>query len=165
MAETLASRLAVDHVELDRLFHLPGWTELPLDDFRRQVADLIGTDGWVVDGNYLAVRDLVWARADTVVWMDPPRAVVMARVISRSLARVLLQRELWNGNRERWRFLFSTDPAKSIIAWAWTQHRAYRDRYSAAMNDPALAHLTFLRLRSASDAERWLAAVEKQPRS
>jgi adenylate kinase family enzyme len=165
MAEKLASRLGVDHVELDRLFHLPGWTELPPDEFRRQVADLIGTDGWVVDGNYLAVRDLVWARADTVVWLDPPRAVVMGRVISRSLARVLLRRELWNGNRERWRFLFSMDPAKSIIVWAWTQHRAYRNRYSTAMSDPALVHLTFLRLRSGSEAERWLASVGHQARS
>ena len=165
MAEKLASRLGVDHVELDSLFHLPDWTELPLDEFRRQVADLIGADGWVVDGNYLAVRDLVWARADTVVWLDPPRAVVMGRVISRSLARVLLKRALWNGNRERWRFLFSMDPAKSIIVWAWTQHAAYRDRYSAAMSDPALAHLTFLRFRSASDTERWLASVGNQARS
>jgi len=75
----------------------------------------------------------------------------MFRVVSRSLARVVFRRDLWSGNRERWSYLLSTDPAKSIVAWSWTQHRAYRDRYSAAMSDPAWAHLMFIRLRSAAD--------------
>jgi adenylate kinase family enzyme len=159
MAETLASRLGARHVELDSLFHLPNWAELPVDEFRRQVAELSEDDSWVVDGNYSTVRDLVWTRADAVVWVDPPRSVVMRRVIFRSLARVIFRRELWNANRERWRYLLSADPAKSIIVWAWTQHQAYRDRYSAAMTDPCWAHLTFIRLRSASDAEDFLSSV------
>ena len=159
LAGTLAARLGVPHVELDALFHLPEWGELPADEFRRQVADLTAADGWVVDGNYLTARDVVWGRADTVVWVDPPRALVMFRVVSRSVARVVFRRDLWNGNRERWSSLLSTDPAKSIVAWSWTQHRAYRDRYSAAMSDPAWAHLTFVRLRSASDTAGLLSSL------
>jgi adenylate kinase family enzyme len=163
LAATLAVRLGVPHIELDALFHLPNWTELPADEFRRQVADLTAAEGWVVDGNYLSGRDVVWGRADTVVWVDPPRALVTFRVVARSLTRVLRRRELWNGNRERWRNLLSTDPARSIIAWSWTQHQAYRDRYSAAMTDPAWAHLTFIRLRSASDTEKLLSSLGPQP--
>ena len=38
---------------------------------------------WVIDGNYTSqVKDLVWARADTVVWLDLPRRTVMRRIIS-----------------------------------------------------------------------------------
>ncbi|HEX3841489.1 MAG TPA: hypothetical protein VHU85_11900 [Acidimicrobiales bacterium] len=163
LAARLAARLGVPYIELDAVFHLPNWTELPADEFRRQVADLTATGGWVVDGNYLNGRDVVWGRADTVVWVDPPRALVTFRVVSRSLGRVLRRRELWNGNREHWRNLLSTDPAKSIIAWSWTQHQAYRDRYSATMTDPAWANLTFIRLRSASDREKLLSSVGLQP--
>jgi adenylate kinase family enzyme len=163
LAGTLAARLGVPHIELDALFHLPDWTELPVEEFRRQVADLTATDGWVVDGNYLSVRDVVWHRADTVVWVDPPRALVMFRVVTRSLARVLGQRELWNGNRERWRNLVSTDPARSIVAWSWTQHQPYRDRYSSAMTDPAWADLAFIRLRSASDTRTLLSSFGPRP--
>lgn len=163
LAEILAARLGTPHVELDALFHLPNWGDLPVDEFRRQVADLTAADSWVVDGNYLSVRDVVWDRADTVVWVDPPRALVMFRVVARSLARVLCKRQLWNGNRERWRDLLSTDPARSIVAWSWTQHQPYRDRYASAMTDPAWAHLTFVRLRSASDTEKLLSSLGRQP--
>jgi hypothetical protein len=40
------------------------------------------------------------------------------------------------------------DPERSIIMWSWTQHEKYRFRYAAAMADPALAHLSWIRLRS-----------------
>jgi hypothetical protein len=69
----LAGSLGVPFVELDAIFHLPGWGELPRDDFRQRVSEALTADRWVVDGNYSAVQDLVWQRADTVVWLDPPR--------------------------------------------------------------------------------------------
>src|SRR6266571_7794353 len=65
LASELAARLHVPHVELDAIFHQPGWTPLPEEEFTAAVAAAVAADGWVVDGNYSAVRPLVWARADT----------------------------------------------------------------------------------------------------
>ncbi|HEX2361691.1 MAG TPA: hypothetical protein VHI11_06435, partial [Jiangellaceae bacterium] len=76
LARELAARLRVPHVELDAIFHQPNWTRLPTDEFRQRVADAVAGDGWVVDGNYSSVRDLVWQRADAVVWLDFSRATV-----------------------------------------------------------------------------------------
>ena len=72
LARRLAAALEVPHVELDAIFHQPGWTELPVEEFRERVRLELAAEGWVVDGNYTAVRDLVWAAADTVVWLDRP---------------------------------------------------------------------------------------------
>jgi adenylate kinase family enzyme len=83
----LAASLGVPFVELDAIFHQPDWVELPRDDFREQVSAALAAPGWVVDGNYSAVRDLVWDQADTVVWLDLPRRLVMRRVILRTLRR------------------------------------------------------------------------------
>src|SRR5215475_11726512 len=69
LGRELAGRLAVPFVELDAIFHQPGWTPLPEDEFRRRVAEIAAGDGWVIDGNYSAVQPLVWERADTVVWV------------------------------------------------------------------------------------------------
>jgi adenylate kinase family enzyme len=159
LAARLAAQLGVPHVELDALFHQPGWTELPGPEFRRHVAAATDGEGWVIDGNYSAVRPLVWQRADTVVWLDLPRAIVLRRIVGRTLARAILRKTLWNGNRERWRNLTTLDPEQSVIAWSWTHRATYRERYGGAMEDPAWAHCRFVRLRSARDVEAFLAGV------
>jgi ABC-type phosphonate transport system ATPase subunit len=61
VAKALAARLSVRHVELDAIYHQANWTPLPTDQFRRRVADAITSDGWVVDGNYSSVRDVIWS--------------------------------------------------------------------------------------------------------
>jgi adenylate kinase family enzyme len=88
LGRELATRLAVPYTELDAVFHQPDWVPLPKDDFRRRVTALAAEDGWVIDGNYGTVLPLVWARADTVVWLDPPRRTVMRRIIWRSFCRI-----------------------------------------------------------------------------
>jgi adenylate kinase family enzyme len=159
LARKLAAALAIPHLELDSMFHQPGWQELDRELFRERVAAFTEAPGWVVDGNYSAVRDIVWSRADTVIWVDPPRHRVMRQVIWRTLRRTVTRVELWNGNREPWQNLYRLDPHESIIAWAWTSHHKYRERFARAQADPAFAHLTFIRLRTPVDSERLLRAV------
>jgi adenylate kinase family enzyme len=158
LARELASILKVPHLELDGIFHQPGWASLPTEEFRAQVADFTTRDGWVTDGNYSVVRDLIWERADTVAWLDLPRHLVMRRLIWRTLRRMVTRQELWNGNRESVRNLVSLDPEKSIIVWAWTTHAANRAAYLAASQDPGNAHLTFIRLTSPRAVKRFLAS-------
>ena len=146
LAAELAAALAIPHLELDGVFHQAGWQPLPRPDFRAAVAGFAAGDAWVIDGNYRAVQDLVWARADTVVWLDPSRARVMRQLGRRTLLRMVRRDELWNGNRESWTGLFRAAPEKSILRWAWTQHVATRERYRQAQADPAHAHLEFVRL-------------------
>lgn len=155
----LARALGVPFVELDQIFHQPGWHELPLDEFRARVAEAVAGGRWVVDGNYSAVRDLAWARADTVVWLDLPRWLIMRRVVARTLRRVVTREELWNGNREPLGNLYRVDPTKNIIRWAWVRYPVYRERYAAAMVDPANQHLTFVRVRTPPEIEALLASA------
>ncbi|HZT67553.1 MAG TPA: AAA family ATPase [Acidimicrobiales bacterium] len=158
LARRLASALGVPLIELDAIHHLPNWEPIDPARFQAIVEEMTAADGWVIDGNYrVVVSDgPVWARADTVVWLDPPRRTVMRQVIQRSLWRVLTRRQLWNQNRERLSNLFAWDPEESVIRWAWTQHDKYRDRFESAMGSPDLAHLRFVRLRSRRQAERLL---------
>ena len=156
LARELAETLGVPHLELDAVHHQPGWAPLPTDEFRRIVAARAAAGGWVIDGNYGRVRDLVWARADTVVWLDLPKRTVMRQVVWRTLRRVALRRELWNGNRERWRNFLTWNPEQSVISWAWHKHAPDRAKYAAAAASPASAHLRFIRLTSRRDVARFL---------
>jgi adenylate kinase family enzyme len=164
-ARDLAARLGVSHVELDAIFHQPDWTPLDDDEFARRVAAATEGDAWVTDGNYRRVTmdGPVWARADTVVWIDPPDRVIMSQVVTRTLARTIGRRELWNGNRESFRNVFRRDPHRSIIAWAWSTRNSNRVRYRQAMIDPAHAHLRFVRLGSRRQARAFLDALGRLP--
>jgi adenylate kinase family enzyme len=159
LARALAHRLGLAHVELEALFHGPGWTQPEPDAFRASVAGALdaATDGWVACGNYSVVRGpVVWARADTVVVLDLPKALVMRRIVARTLRRVIRREELWNGNREPWRNLGAWDPERNIIRWAWVRHEEYRDRYRRASEDPANAHLDFVFLRSPAEVDAFV---------
>ena len=162
VARELAAILGVPYLELDGVFHQPDWEPLPAEDFRRTVAAQAAADGWVIDGNYSTDRPLVWARADTVVWLDLPRRIVMRQIIWRTLRRVAGRVELWNGNREHWRNFFTLNPEESVISWAWHKHAEYRARYSAAAADPANAHLRFVRLTGREETGRFLAEARRE---
>ena len=164
LARELAATLGVPYLELDAVHHLPDWEPRPAGEFRRIVAAKAAADGWVIDGNYGKVRDLVWARADTVVWLDLPKRTVMRQIVWRTLRRVARRQELWNGNRERWRNFFSWNPEQSVISWAWHKHASDHAKYAAAAADPANAHLRFIRLTSRRDAVRFLAKA-RPPRA
>lgn len=157
LAGALASKLGVAHVELDALHWEPGWVEAPDDVFLARVEAATAGGAWVVDGNYAVARDLLWRRADTLVWLDYERPVVMARVVWRTLRRAALRETLWNGNRER--LLPNLWGPDSVIAWAWTTWARRRREYEALLASDAYGHLRVLRFARPADAARWLAGT------
>lgn len=149
LARAISQRTSVSWVQLDAIFHQANWTPLPRPEFRAAITEQVAADSWVIDGNYTgSVGDLVLARADTVVWLDLPRHVVMRQIILRTVRRILTREELWNGNRERPRNFFSLDKEQSVIVWAWVTHGQNRRRFLAAQDQPAYQGLRFVRLRS-----------------
>jgi adenylate kinase family enzyme len=153
LARALARRLDAPYVELDAHFHQAGWREATTEEFTASVAAATAGERWVVDGNYTAVRDLLWSRATTFVWLDYPRHVGTLRAIRRTARRLLRREVLWNGNREQLRNLLS---AEHPIRWSWRQHPIRRADYEAALADPAQAHLDVVRLRDPAETARWL---------
>jgi len=153
----LAVRLDAPPVELDALHWGPDWTPRELSEFRERVRRATEGTRWIVDGNYSAVRDIVWSRADTLVWLDYPLSRILWRLLRRTMHRVLSREELWNGNRERLATAFFH--RESLFFWAVKTHRRRRREYPAAFRQPAFAYTTVIRFGSPGSAERWLASV------
>jgi adenylate kinase family enzyme len=159
LAATLAECFGISHVELDALHWEPDWTEAPLPTFRLRVHEAVKRKAWVIDGNYSAVRDIVWPRADTVVWLDYGLPTIFARLLWRTFRRVFTREELWSGNRERlWAQLATRD---SIFLWALQTYRRRRREYPTLFAKPEYAHLRVIRLRSPRQARRFLACLER----
>lgn len=154
LARSLAQRFNIPHIELDALHWGPNWTPATRDDFRERVTQALVGDVWVTDGNYNMVRDIVWNRADTLIWLDYSLWVIYRRLIPRTVRRVVSREELFSGNRESVRgAIFSRD---SLVMWALKTHHSRRQRYEADLTSPEYAHLTVLRFRHPGDTDRWL---------
>lgn len=157
LGATLAACLACPLVEFDHLYWRPGWQPAPPEEFRASVAAALAGERWVACGNYRVVRDLVWGRADTLVWLDYPLPLSLYRLWRRTWRRIVTQEELWGGNRESWRAQFFS--RESLLLYAVRTHRRRRREIDAMLAEAAYAHLTVLRFRRPAATAAWLAAA------
>jgi len=162
-ARELARILGVPHVELDALNWGPNWTMVDEGLFRGRVDAATSADGWVVDGNYggRGAREIVWSRADTVVWLDLPLWLILARLTRRNIARIRSGEEIWpgTGNRESIRGSFLS--RESLYVWALRSYGRRNRLLPELLAQPEYAHLAVHRLTRPSAAERWLAAQRR----
>ena len=155
-AARLAARIGVPHLEVDALYHLAGWQPATQAQVAVALAEFLdgpGRDGWVLDGNYSHLAAVAALEADLVVWLDPPRAVQMARLVRRTLVRAALRTQLWNGNRERASSWLRRDPEHNILLWGWRMQPVQRARFTERA---ATSAVPWVRLRTSRAARRWL---------
>lgn len=150
LAARVAAVLGVPHVEIDALFHGPGWSRRP--SFEADVHRFSADPGWVTEWQYRSVRDHLAARADLLLWLDLPRRRVMRQVIRRTLLRRVRRQVLWNGNIEPPFRTILTDP-EHIVRWAWNTHAETAKRVRRLLDDQP--SLTVVRIRSRYEAARW----------
>jgi len=141
----------VRHVEIDALFHGPGWN--PRETFVAEVDEFSAAPSWVTEWQYSAVRARLAERADLVVWLDLSRATVMRRVVQRTVRRRLRRQELWNGNIEpALRTAFSD--RDHIVRWAWSTYHTSAQRIADLQEQRP--DLIIVRLRDRHGVQQWI---------
>jgi adenylate kinase family enzyme len=85
LAAEIARRTHLPLVHLDRHYWRSGWVEPEKEEWTAQVAALAAAERWVMDGNYGGTLPLRLGRADTVVWLDLPVWLCLARIVRRAL--------------------------------------------------------------------------------
>jgi hypothetical protein len=159
LARELSAGLGVPHVELDSLYFGPDFSRAPLSLLRERTSAAIAGERWVTDGNKRAVRDLVWPRADTIVWLDYPFYVSVWRLAKRARTRTLaLSAEAAQTDRRAGLPKQMLAAATGVLT-ALRSHRGQRRRYPRMFAEPANQHLAVARLRSPRAARQWVARV------
>lgn len=156
LAQTLSKRLGIPYVELDGLFWEPNWQEASPLDFWLRVETAIEPDAWVVAGNYRLVRDMIWERAELIIWLDYPFQIVFWRLLTRTIRRAWTQEELWSGNRETfWRHLKLWSP-DSLFHWLFKTYWRRKREIPMLLSLPEYTHLKSLHFKHPHEAEEWL---------
>lgn len=160
LAKQLSEHLHLEYVELDALHWQPNWTPSPLPEFReRAQAVLSATDGWVVAGNYHVVRDLVWPKAEAIMWLDYSLPLVFRQLLVRTIRRSVLREELWNGNREKFWWHLKLWSDESLFHWLFKTYWRRKREYPLLLAQPEHAHLHPIRFSSPGETKNWLASL------
>ena len=147
LAERLGTLLEIPAIELDGLAWEPGWREAHVDVFRDRIQHALAGDAWTTSGNYTTdAQDLIWTRADTVVYLDMPIPLLVWRVLTRSWGRRNVV--LWGTNTEQFWPHLKVWSRDSLVYFALTTTRRRRRQFEAWQHDPRWSHIRFHRLRS-----------------
>ena len=85
LARDLGERLGLPVVHLDAHFWQAGWVESDKTDWLEWQRKALLEPRWIMDGNYGGTLDMRLTAADTVIFLDLPREVCVARVVGRAL--------------------------------------------------------------------------------
>jgi adenylate kinase family enzyme len=150
-ARRLGAILKLKVIHLDSLYWSPGWVEMPKDEWRATVEELLKKDSWIMDGNYGGTLDTRLAACDTVIFLDISRLVCLSRVLKR---RALYSRrsrpDMAEGCPEK--------IDREFIKWIWDYPRKRRP----AVLEKLKAHSqtkSVIVLKSQAEIENFLKAV------
>jgi hypothetical protein len=115
----------------------------------------------VVEGNYADVQDLIWIRAQLLVWLDFPLPLILWRLLRRTFLRLLTGEAFASGTREQLSRILGK---RSIFIWAIRSHRRRRQLYEELLASRRYAHLQVVRLRSPAAVVDWLASISELAR-
>ena len=159
LAEKLAKRFDLNYIELDALNWEPHWQAAPPEVFRARVEKATQAEKWIVAGNYHIVRDLIWPKAEAILWLDYPLLTVLWQLTRRSFTRWWTQELLWGTNREPlWTHfkLWSTD---SLYHWLFKTYWRRKRDYPTLFSQPEHQHLKLIRFAHPNETEAWLKSL------
>ncbi|MFJ3946378.1 P-loop NTPase family protein [Streptomyces griseoaurantiacus] len=156
VAKELSRISELPHIELDTLRYERNWREVPAGVFYSGVEAITDTEDWIIDGNYAAVRQLTWSRAQFVLWLDYPLSITLRRLVIRTLHRLGTKENSDSRNPER---LIRVLGRRSIILWALRSHAPLRQEYEMTVSDYS-GNTHIARHRSPAETETWLNSLE-----
>jgi adenylate kinase family enzyme len=155
LARALGARLGAPVIHLDALHWMAGWVESDAADFKARVDEAVGAPRWVCDGGFTSASALRFQRADTILWLDPPRLTCLWRALRRvATGYGRVRPDMAPGCPERF------DLGFLLYIWRW--NRDTRPKMDAAIAAHG-AHARLVRLTTDREVAAWLEGVVSPP--
>ena len=148
VSSLLGESLGLEVIFLDRHYYRPGWKSISTDCWREEVARLVSSDQWIMDGDFSNTFDIRFPRAEAVIDLAYSRYRCLFQAVKRLAFAVPQGRsDLPVGCRE------SLDT--SLLKWIWRYPIANRPRIDEAMRKWG-SHIVYLKFTSPRQLDRWI---------
>ena len=148
LARGLAERLSLPYFPSDPFYWEDNWKPASPKRIQQQLLKVVEQEAWVLDGNFDEYRELVWQRADCLIWLDYSLLTILSRVIARNLHWALTRQSTWSGNRMTFQRAFSG------ICHAIRSHPTKRKNYPNYIAE--LTEAVVYHFRESRETETWL---------
>jgi adenylate kinase family enzyme len=142
----LAHKLGLPIFHMDQLNWQPGWVESSKDEIRQKLARIIRTGRWLIDGTYCGTLGERLVHADTVIYLDYPIRLCVARLLRRIWTyRGRTRPDMTEGCPERFDLEFL------IYLLRWNSGPRVRTEARLKGHEDKI-----IRLRSPDELQRWM---------
>lgn len=159
LAKQLSEKIQAEFIDLDSLHWEPDWVEVPDELFRERVETATSSQAWVVAGNYHVVRDIIWPRAEVILWLDYPFHIVFWRLLTRTIRRVATKEKLFSGNVENGWMHLRLWSQESLFHWLFKTYWRRKREYPMLFALPENTHLQAVHFKHPKEAQDWLRNV------
>ncbi len=157
LGKKLSQISGLPQTDLDEIFWLPGWIESDRRELEQKISEKVNSDEWIISGNYNRVSDVIWQKANMMIWLDYPLLKIFWRCLKRSFRRIVTREICCNGNYETIKMLFSS---KSILLWVLKTYRKRKKTYSKFFQDHNDSQIQLVRITNALDEKKFLDSLE-----
>ena len=126
---------------------------------RARVEKATQAEKWIVAGNYRTVRDLIWPKAEAVIWLDYPLLTILWQLTRRNFKRWWTQELLWGTNREPFWVHFKIWSNESLYHWLFKTYWRRKREYPLLFSQPDHQHLTVIHFRHPAETKEWLESL------
>lgn len=156
LARQIGGILGVEVIHLDNLFWTTGWVQIDRETFCQLQQQLVLKPEWIIDGNYSGTLDIRLQTADTVIFLDLPRALCLWRAIKRRFAYHNRTRpDMASGCPEKMDLGFAL--------WIWNYPERSRPSVLKKLEQPRPGQQVVV-LRSSAEVRRFLQRLRQSRR-
>ena len=110
LAKAIATKHALEFIEIDWIHFMPNWQERSDDEILEIVTQKMdGAEaGWIVDHHWPSTVTAVLGKADTLILINLPWRSLFWMYLKRSIKRSWTGELIAGGNKETWRLNFAS---------------------------------------------------------
>jgi adenylate kinase family enzyme len=152
-SRALAEKTQLPLLPLDCFFHATSsyCDEVDKTLWRQKVADLVAGEQWIIDGNYKGTFDIRLPAADTIIFLDFPRWLVLGRVFKRRI-------QYHNKRRPDMPDVWREHLNREFLKFIWTYNAVERPKVLALLDGCSKCKSTHI-LKSPQAACEFLRSV------
>ena len=152
LANQLSEKLNLPFFASDHFYWKSDWKHSPPEEVHQNVKHIVDQEAWILDGNFDDMREMVWKRAECIIWLDYSFWTIIKQVVFRNFRWMISRQPTWSGNK-----MYLTQ----VLSGIWHSVKSFsrkRRQYPGWLSE--LHSVICYRFHSRQETQAWLDTMD-----